>query len=447
MRVAPSIGIIGAGFSGSLLAVHLLRRLPPGGRVYLIERNREFGSGLAYSTANASHLLNVRAERMSAFEQDPGHFLRWLADQGSEPGSSFVPRGQYGRYIQSLLSDQLSTEGGNRNLFLFPDEATDLDLGADGVTIRMSGGRPVEVDRVVLAVGNFPPQTPPGAEALAASPRYLPNPWDPTALVGIDRDAKLLVVGTGLTMVDFVLTLFDRGHRGPIVALSRRGLLPHRHAAGPPAWPWPDADSSPPLSRRLRQVRIAASERDWRAVFDGLRPHTPAWWGALSLPERKRFLRHLRPWWDVHRHRMAPPVADRIDLALSSGALTLAAGKFVAIDRREDGLVIDYRPRGREGWRRVAVDYVVNCSGPDSDYGRIEQKMVRALLDRGAVVPDILGLGLEVDADLRLLDRQGRPQPRLYGIGPVTRSRFWECTAVPEIRRQTEELAERLGAE
>ena len=448
-RKYPSFGIVGAGFSGSLLAVHLLRRLPHGSRVHLIERRGEFGSGLAFSTPNSSHLLNVRAERMSAFEKEPGHFLEWLAGQGEitlQDGSAFVPRGLYGRYIQSLLAEQLWTEGGNRNLYLFPDEAVDLELAEDGATIHMSGGRPVKVDAAILAVGNFPPQVPAGAEILAESPSYLANPWDAAATRAMSHDAALLVIGTGLTMVDFVLNMLDRGHRGPIHAVSRRGLLPHRHAPSPPPVSWAQEDGLP-LSWQIRKMRRAVDSHDWRAVFDGVRPFTQSWWNLLPERERRRFLRHLRPWWDIHRHRMAPQVARRIDEAIGRGALSVLAGRFSRIEAQGDKLSLEIRPRGRDRVTRLEVDHVVNCSGPSSDYGAIEQKLVRSLFTSGAVRPDPLCLGLDVDTGLRLLDRQGNAQPRLYAMGPVTKGRFWECTAVPEIRRQAEELAERLVAD
>ncbi|HMA50358.1 MAG TPA: FAD/NAD(P)-binding protein [Magnetospirillaceae bacterium] len=448
-RKTPSFGIVGAGFSGSLLAVHLLRRLPQGSRVHLIERRGEFGSGLAFSTPNSSHLLNVRAERMSAFEKEPAHFLDWLSSLSGEDGltgAAFVPRGLYGRYIQSLLADQLGAENGNRNLYLFPDEAVDLELSGDGAVIQMSGGRPVKVDAVVLAVGNFPPQVPSGAEALAGSPAYVPNPWDYEVTRAISHDASLLVIGTGLTMVDFVLNMLDRGHRGPIHAMSRRGLLPHRHAPSPPPVPWVREDDLP-LSKQILKMRSAVETQDWRAVFDGVRPYTQAWWSGLPIEERKRFLRHLRPWWDIHRHRMAPEVARRIDEAIGRGALSVLAGRFQEIEAVGHGLAIRYRPRGKETEDHLAVDHVVNCSGPSSDYGAIEQKLVRALFDRGEIRPDPLSLGLDVDASLKLIGQDGKVQDRLYGLGPVTKGRFWECTAVPEIRRQAEELAERLVAD
>jgi uncharacterized NAD(P)/FAD-binding protein YdhS len=167
----------------------------------------------------------------------------------------------------------------------------------------------------------------------------------------------------------------------------------------------------------------------------------------LPVEQRKRFLRHLRPWWDIHRHRMAPEVARRIDEAIGRGALSVLAGRFQGIEAIGHGLTIRYSPRGKQGHEHLTVDHVVNCSGPSSDYGAIEQKLVRSLLNRGAIRPDALSLGLDVDSSLRLIGQDGAVQQRLYGLGPVTKGRFWECTAVPEIRRQAEELAERLVAD
>jgi uncharacterized NAD(P)/FAD-binding protein YdhS len=207
---------------------------------------------------------------------------------------------------------------------------------------------------------------------------------------------------------------------------------------------WPNDPGGLTVSQRLRQVRLAARRNNWRAVFDGLRPQTQNWWAALSTDEQKRFLRHLRPWWDIHRHRMAPVIADRIEAALGNGSLTLLAGKFGDISAEEDGVSVRYRPRGSDGEGVLLVDHVVNCSGPASDYSRVEQALIRGLLQDGVITPDPLGLGLAVDGALRLIDRDGQTHQRLYAVGPLTRGRFWECTAVPEIRRQTEELAARL---
>jgi uncharacterized NAD(P)/FAD-binding protein YdhS len=444
----PSFAIIGAGFSGSLLAVHLLRQLAGRGRVHLIERQEGFGRGLAYSTGNAEHLLNVRAGRMSAFDDDPDHFLRWLATcPGNEDAhtASFIPRATYGRYIESLLGERLWGETRDHSLFLFPDEAIGLDLEDDGATLRMECGRPVLVDAVVLAVGNFPPEAPRGLQALRESPRYLSDPWDPEALGRIPKSAPVLIVGTGLTMVDLVLSLLDQGHTGPMTAISRHGLLPHAHTeSGPPA-PWANPSTGPaPLSYFLHLARQKAAAGDWRAVIDGMRPHLQDWWQAMTRTEKRRFLRHLRPWWDIHRHRMAPEVSWRLGRALLDEQLTVVAGQIVEAYEDDRGLEITCRPRGSTARRVLRGSHVVNCSGPSSDFNRIAQPLIRQLLDHGLARPDSLRLGLDVDDDLHLVTEDGTPHPRLFALGPVTKGRFWECTSVPDIRRQAQSLADYL---
>jgi uncharacterized NAD(P)/FAD-binding protein YdhS len=442
-----SFGVIGGGFSGSLLAVHLLRRLPLGCRVHLIEQRQGFGRGLAYSTGNPSHLLNVRASRMSAFDDDPDHFLRWLAAQPGAHGE-FVPRGLYGGYIQSLLAEQLWAEGRNHGLYLNPDEAEALSLEADGATIHMASGRPLHVDVAILAVGHFPPEPPRGAEGLGGSRRYHCDPWDHKTLAAIPQKAPVLVIGTGLTMVDLVLSLLDSGHQGPVTALSRHGLLPHRHAATVPPVPWPEPQRPLALSQMLRQTRLAVEAcGDWHAVIDGMRPHLQAWWQALPLRDQKRFLRHLRPWWDIHRHRLAPAVAERLEAALAQGRLTVLAAHVAGVSPHPDGVEIAYRPRGSGDLRRLGVGHVINCSGPTSDYGRVSQPLLRQLFDQTMIRPDPMRLGLDVDDQLRLIDGAGLAHRRLYAVGPLTRGRFWEVTAVPEIRRQAQWLAEHLASQ
>jgi uncharacterized NAD(P)/FAD-binding protein YdhS len=445
----PSFGIIGSGFSGSLLAVHLLRRLPKGCRVTLIDHRPGFGLGLAYSTANPSHLLNVRASRMSAFEDDPDHFLRWLATQSEAlvRADDFVPRGLYGRYVQSLLAEQVWAEESNHGLYLFPDEAVDISVREDGAIIRMACGRSVTVDVAILAVGNFPPEVPCGGEGLNSLSCYVADPWAEGRVTDIPPTDSVLVIGSGLTMVDLVLNLLDKGHQGPLIALSRRGVLPHRHVDGVCPVPWDMSNSSQPLSHLLRDVRRRAKTEDWRSVVDGLRSHFQGWWQDLSLADKRRFLRHLRPWWDSHRHRMAPAVAKRLDDALESGKLTVLAGRIAGVSEKQEGVAIAFRPRGGGEIRSLTVGHVVNCSGPSSDYGRVAQPLLRRLLDEAKIRPDMLRLGLDVDSDLRLTNGLGQSNDRLYALGPITRGRFWEITAVPEIRRQARWLAEHLAGQ
>lgn len=450
-RQMTTIAIVGAGFSGTLLTLHLLRCCPPSVKLILIERTGRFGPGLAYSTGNAGHILNVPAGRMSAFHDRPDDFLTWLRGQsatGATP-EAFVPRRVFGTYVRSLLNDAVKRSEPGR-LALVRGAVTAIDTASRPLALTLDRGRRVTADFVVLAAGNFPPEALPVATpAFYDSPGYRPDPWSPTALSGLKSDDAVLLIGTGLTTVDIAISLLDRGHTGPIHALSRRGLLPQRHAALPRPSPLhaPFPTSLTALTRFLRQeVRRASAEGSgWQPVVDELRPFTVDIWQSLSFPDRKRFLRHARPWWDTHRHRMAGSVADRIDAARAGGQLRISAGRVREYVTGEDRIEVRFRPRGEEMLRSLHVARVVNCSGSLTDFDRIQDPLMRSLLADGAVRPDPLRLGLDVSASCAMFDRTGALSRRLFAVGPITKGTFWEMTAVPDIRRQAGQLAEHLS--
>jgi uncharacterized NAD(P)/FAD-binding protein YdhS len=453
----PAVAIIGAGFSGTLLALHLMRRCPDPVRIHLIERSPRFGRGLAYSTGNLNHVLNVPTAKMSAFHDRPDDFLDWLQQSGmTEPvtPNCFVARKVFGDYVRHHLKEEFRHAAGRRGrLVLTRGEVLDLRVSRSGVTIEIDRDRRVEADIAVLAVGNFPPEPPPIADrSFYDTDRYRPDPWAADALTDLHPENPVMLIGTGLTMIDTAISLLDRGHRGRIHALSRRGLLPRRHAAAPiPAAalierPMPATAAG--LTRALREeiADVVRAGGDWRTVIDGLRPATQDIWQTIPPEERARFIRHLRPWWDVHRHRMPPEVADRIEDALRRGQLTTAATRIRRLDATADGVEIVHQRRGRGPLEHLTVQRVVNCSGPGCDYERIADPLIRALLDRGDIRPDRHRLGLDVSTSCALRNRDGEISQRLHAIGPVTRPAFWEVTSVPDIRRQCETLAAHLAA-
>ena len=457
-----AVAIVGGGFSGTLLALYLRRRCPPGTRIHLIERTARFGPGLAYSTENPSHLLNAFAGRMSAFPDFPSHFVDWLRarhaageDMPAPPTeTSFVPRRTYGAYLREILDAEIREAGAEGGLSLVRGAATGIAPSHGGrlLSVTLDRAPALVVDIAVLAVGNFPPEAPPGAApSFRATGLYRGDPWAADALSGLAPDSAVLLIGTGQTMVDAAVSLLDRGHRGPIHALSRRGLLPTRHAGGrtPVPAPSPLPAGTAALCRSVRAAIGAAANEgiDWRRVVDGLRPATQHLWQAASPSDRARFLRHLRPWWEIHRQRLAPEIADRIDAARSRGQFLAAAGRL--LDYRAvtaDIAEIAYRRRGETAPRTLRVARVVNCSGPGGDVERIADPLLRRLLDAGMIRPDPLRLGLDVTGECALRDRDGRTSGRLYAVGPVTRGAFWEITSVPDIREQCAALAERIAA-
>lgn len=433
MSRRSTVAIVGAGFSGLLTALHLAADRA-GPQVRLIERAGRFARGAAYATANPDHLLNVRVDNMSAYPDQPDHFTKWLSLRGGwSAHGGFVTRGVYGDYLQDLLRQALETFGADR-LLLEQDEVVDLVPHDGAWTVRLALGRELEADAVVLAPGVLAPEPPAGADpALLTSPRYLANPWVETEL----PEGDLLLLGTGLTMVDAVLSHARPGRR--TWAISRRGLSPRPHApvaARPPA----SRPQGSPLAM-LREVRAAADRHGWREAVDDLRPHVREIWRAWSQPERAAFLRHLRPWWDVHRHRLAPSAARQLATLMRARDLTLRAGEVVALAPHGRGVEVVWRPRGGEALRRMSVGAVINCMGLPGDITRSADPLLARLLARGLIRPDPNRLGAEVDDASRLVGRDGVAWASLYAVGSITRGAVWEMTSVPDIRVQAEATA------
>lgn len=436
------VAIVGSGFSGTLQALNLLRHDGP--RAVLIERAAEAGRGVAYGAAHPNHVLNVRAANMSAFPDQPDHFVRWLEARGATAAAPlFVPRLIYGEYLREMLAT--ARAAAPARLTVVQGEVIDL-IEDGGVALRLADGGRVAADAAVLAVGNLPPHDPPGLDAAAlAGPGYQRDPWSASAVADLRDGDTVLLLGAGLTMVDVALTLEARGFGGRIVALSRRGLLPRSHAAASP--PWARIGECPrcSASQLVRRVRGRARAVGWREAVDELRPFTQAMWGSAGEAERSRFLRHLRPWWDVHRHRLAPPVAERLAAMQADGRLTVVAGKTIAFAERGEGVEVAWRPRGAVQAERTVVRRVVNCTGPLGDLHRTREPLLRALLDRGAIRADSARLGIDVDRSAAAIGADGRASARLFAVGPMTRGAFWEIVAVPDIRAQTWTLARRLS--
>ena len=435
------VAIVGAGFSGTLQAINLLRHGGP--RATLIERAPRPGLGLAYGAAHPSHVLNVRASNMSAFPDEPDHFVRWLKARGvADAASAFVPRLTYGTYLRELL-DEAQARAGER-LQIVQGDVLDV-VENDEVRVQLADGSEITADAAVLAVGNLPPHDPPGLDRDALSgERYKGDPWAADVGEGLSASDTVLVIGTGLTMVDLVLMLDARGYTGKVVALSRRGLLPQRHAAPEP---WEKLSEKPGEtgSWLVRRVRERGEAIGWRNAVDELRPFTQTLWAQASEGDRARFLRHLRPWWDIHRHRLAPAVADRLAELRASGRLQIVAGKTLGFEEEADGVAVRYRPRGEDSARELFVQRVINCTGPQGDLMRTSEPLLRTLAARGAIRPDPEHLGLDVTVSGQVVRADGTASEQLFALGPMTRGAFWEIVAVPDIRRQTWDVARRLS--
>lgn len=425
------VAIVGAGFSGTMVAAHLARR---GIESLLIEPREVAGRGTAFSTTDPAHLLNVPAGNMSAWPDRPDDFASLAGERGS-----FAERRQFGRYLRAILDEALGRGAG-----LLCDRAVAVTCDERCWTIALESGATIEARALVLAIGNQLPEAPPFASG--AGDRLVANPWGEQGRRAIEdaaaRNLDVLIVGTGLTMVDVVLSLSSAGHSADILALSRRGLAPRSHRAGEAAAVAAEAIPAGSARALLRWLRQQSEQVGWRAAVDSLRPHSQHLWESLGPDQQQLFLRHARPWWDVHRHRIAPQVAKQLDERIAAGRLEIAAGRIARVEADGDALAVTFRRRGSDSLEQRRLGYVFNCTGPLHHIGRTRDPLLRQLLDDGLAEPDQLGIGLQIDGRSRVA-----PSPRIWALGALTKGRYWEIIAVPDIRTQAAAVAADIATE
>jgi uncharacterized NAD(P)/FAD-binding protein YdhS len=455
------IVIIGGGFSGTVLAANLLRLAP--GRcteIVLIERGPEIGRGLAYAVHDHPYLLNVPAGRLSADSREPLQFLKFA--QRTRPDADaeeFLPRHLYGAYLQEFLA---RAERASRGIALTrvqgealrirrPDPVTGAPDAA--LLVEIYGRAPIAAQWVILASGNPPPGELPWARALAGHPAYHDHPWKPLPRLG--EAHRVLIIGNGLTMADVASALCHDPRRAPrVMTLSRRGLVPLPqstfHAAavrGDGAQLLACADSIRRLlgaSRHMAQ-EVAGHGGDWREVVTFIRNLAPALWQRLPEAERRRFLRHLQGHWDVHRHRLPPQLAERIEALRRDGRLTINAGRIQSVTAEGKLLRVTWRPRGTATLLSVAVDALINAMGPNYRLLDSRDPLLQALCTDGWICADALHLGLRTGPRGECIGADGAVSAQLFYLGPMLRASHWESTAAAELRNHAENLARHLA--
>jgi len=414
-----------------MAAVQLARR---GVDNVLIGRGDQAGKGVAYSTEDPVHLLNIPAAKMSAW---PDRLDDFVETSGVGP-EDYVPRMLFGHYLRRILDESAVT--------LIEGDALAAERLGDGWTVRLDDGQTVDAAALVLAPGNQPPDALPFARDL---PEHLfaGDPWGTAGRAAIAQavtsGGDVLAVGSGLSMIDVALSLDAAGHRGKLVAVSRRGQRPRVNF--PLRSEMPSSDSAPSGSLALlwRWVRQRTTEIDWRDAVDSVRPRTHELWQALSEADQRRFMRHARPWWDVHRHRIAPQVGATVERMMASGRMEVLAGRIQSLTENDGGLEAVIRRRGAseaDAPRRFSVG--INCTGPLHAIRHTRDPVLRSLLDAGLVEPDHLGIGIKVDDEVRVIGAD-----RLWAMGSLGKARYWEIIAVPDIRVQAEMVAEAIARE
>lgn len=462
MNQNADILIIGGGLSGTMLAVQLLR-LPGQRRILIIEPRAELGRGEAYSAVELGHTLNGNAARMSVDPDNPDDLTQWLtahiaaggwpesAEQNVPISELFPPRGLFGVYVQQRLAEArvVGAQHGS-TVEHVRAEVVDLQTDADSVQMSLSNGQTLRGAYAVLATGMFPAARTPQKESSGLNAAAL-DPWDVAAMRQLDPQSTVLIIGSGLTMVDAVVSLEQAGHRGPIEVFSRHGLLPHVRRQ-PPAWvDFLAEDQSIRTPRQLlRELRRHCREAiaqgiDWQAPLDTVRAHIGRLWSQATDVERRQFVRHVRPWWESHHHRSPPLSAALVERLHNEGRLRIQAALFKGLEPMTgEGVSIRIRRRGEAQTCVVQGAALINSSGIEYDWRRVARPLPQQLLARGLVRPGPLALGIAAAVDGAVLDAEGQAGSRLFAMGPPLRGMWWESTAVTDVALQAKALAARL---
>ena len=436
-----SIVIIGGGFAGAATAIKLVEVGVPAAQVTIVEPRSELGRGIAYSTQDLDHLVNGPARMFSLHPGDPGHLSRWLASHPDRRGwtgpahgdfgASFPPRILYGDYVQSeLVKIRVRHE---------VDRAVDISPGGEVV---LKSGRWLPAARIVLATGVARNES--GfaiSDVVRSDRRYIADPWAVNAYDVIDgADGDVAIVGTGLTMLDILISLEKRGFRGRYFAFSRRGLLV-RSRREVEAWPLSlHAESLPRTAvALLREIRrelraITAAGEDWQRLVPSFRPFIEALWANASDDERRRFARHLRSFWDLAFHRAVPDSVAWMDRVRVQGRFFNMVGRVQGLSpTTESGIAVNWHPRGAAEARSRRFDHVVNAAGYEADWRRLPDPLARNLLARGVVRPHPVGFGLEANAATgAVIGNDGQPSRTLFVVGHPLRGAAWEASSILE---------------
>ncbi|MEM7473600.1 MAG: FAD/NAD(P)-binding protein [Planctomycetota bacterium] len=454
-----TIAIIGGGFCGTMTAVNLARLSNQPLKIKLVNSKRPLGRGTAYGTKRGEHLLNVAARNMSALPDKPSHFVDWLrsrfeyaetpVDQLRE---MFAPRRVYGDYLRGLLSASMNPIDARSSVRIeaIEDEAVDVALDDSGsATVQLKDGDSFQADRIVLATGNQPPAPFPSPSPLRFDPRYRSDPWDEWISRLPPAGGTVVLLGSGLTMVDILLTLGDIGWEGNIVAISRSGRLPKSHFRGIAYDDYVPEDVESLGLHGLRKLiqfhceKLKQMSQNSAIALDKLRPHTQKIWQSLTVEDREQFLRKDAAEWNVTRHRIAASIHNRVTDALDAGRLRVISGtiqELVAGEQQIEVILSD-----QEGMEfRQAGDLVINCTGPQLRFSKTASPLFRNLLERQLVQADEMDMGVRVDENFAALAPNSQTSGTLYAIGPLLRGSLWETTAVPELRVQAMRVTEKL---
>lgn len=455
---STEIAIIGGGLTGTVAAIYL-KRINTDAAITIYEKSAgNLFRGVPYSHDLEYQPLNVNTKGMTLFDDDPDHFYNWWKTnihnypeyKGHEPKTTdFVKRKAFGDYV--VATYQQFCETAKNPVRTISGEVVDIiQEDKDHFILLMQDGSQHTATKIFFALGNFPPADPTflrGTQILK-DPGYISHPWKSEAIENLNPDQDILFVGAGLTMVDLTVSLMKRGHRGKMHVISRRGLLPLPHEEVG-SYQLKAAEghyhTALDLFKAIRSEARAAIKAgvNWRSIIDAIRPHTQRLWMELPNSEKKVFLSHIRPYWDIMRHRMPQESFKHLQSLIGSGQMKMHAGRIREVKRiNNDQMEIHYLPKGGSEYQSISVSRIINCTGPQSDYRKLNTPLIVNLCSKGWMCPDELFLGIKSAPDGTIIDRDGNSSRPFYTAGPPCKGTLWECTALRDIRSQVKKLTE-----
>lgn len=443
-----TVVIIGGGFSGSLTAIQILSKSRDIS-VKIVNDGHPTAKGLAYDTYLPEYLLNVPALKMSAFENEPTHFINWLnskEEYTQYSGNEFLPRFIYGAYLNSLF-DQFSA---SKLLEIINAKAIDIKQSAASYTVILNNGSSLTADKIVLAMGNYLPAAPKMIDPdFLKSTSYFKNPWNQSCLQGIDLSKNILLIGTGLTMADCLLDLIKIKFKGKIYVSSPRGYTPasHEHYVFyPDFYPELKGLSLAEIFKAVRNhLKTAALKNiSWDAVIDSIRPHASEIWMSFSQKEKQQFISHIRHIWGVARHRLPKELHKEMMDLKKAGQLEIIGGRIESLKEKDKQITALILLRKERSLKELCVSRVVNCTGPQINYSELNDELIQNLLSSGIILADELKMGLKAGLSGEIISQGNIVSGDIYAIGSLLRGVLWETTAVPDIRIQAETIAKQI---
>jgi uncharacterized NAD(P)/FAD-binding protein YdhS len=455
------VGIIGGGFSGALTAVHLINKTKYPLKIIVINEDQAIAKGIAYQPYSNKHLLNVITSKMSAFVNEPDHFLEWVMKQKSYKdkdrtllANSFLPRIIYGEYLNDIWEQALKLAViKNIDVSIINSSVAEIDTANEGIQLKLANANTFTVGQCIIATGNQLPRNPEIENSnFYNHTNYYQNPWAIESVQNTTNQFPILIIGNGLTMVDTLLGLQEHGYNGEIFSISPNGfnILPHRHNGLKYTKLVEELkedirlyDLVKLVNKHINIVREVGATAE--PVIDSLRPYTQSIWKSFTESEKQQFMSRLRHLWGVARHRIPIHTHDKIQQLRIDHKLHIKSGKLINLSANEESITATYYDKKEKVVKQINVSRIINCTGPESDFTKLDNNFLKKSIEKGIIIQDNLKLGLHTDTDtFQVFNAAGKRHANLYTLGANLRGELWESTAVNELRGQTEKLAEML---